>query len=133
MTVVTTGLGFASNLASNIGLIQDFAIASTFAMLANGVITMLLVPMLLDRFGPEVRPAAIDQIDATGLPARIVRLFRVPQDRFPMRTLAVTTLLCVFFVWQASSLTSPMIRCPTSRKTGRSFSRRVRSAAISLA
>ncbi|MEE2891772.1 MAG: MMPL family transporter [Pseudomonadota bacterium] len=104
LTVVTTGLGFASNLASNMGLIQDFAIASTFAMLANGVITMLLVPMLLDRFGPQARPAAIDQIDATGLPARIVQLFRVPQDRFPLRTLAVTTLLCGFFVWQASSL-----------------------------
>ena len=72
-------------------------------MLASGVITMLLVPMLLDRFGPQAA-AAIDQIDATGLPARIVQLFRVPQDRFPLRTLAVTTLLCGFFVWQASSL-----------------------------
>jgi predicted RND superfamily exporter protein len=104
LTVLTTGLGFASNLASNIGLIQHFAIASTFAMLANGVVTLLVVPMMLNWFGPEQRPAAVDRAEGGGLPARIVRLFRVPQDRFPMRTLALTTVLCGFFVWQASSL-----------------------------
>jgi predicted RND superfamily exporter protein len=34
LTIATTLLGFASNIFSSIGLIQDFAIASTFAILA---------------------------------------------------------------------------------------------------
>ena len=36
LTVLTTALGFASNMFSQIGLIQHFSIAATFAMLANG-------------------------------------------------------------------------------------------------
>ncbi|MEE4301552.1 MAG: MMPL family transporter [Pseudomonadales bacterium] len=104
LTVLTTGLGFASNLASEIGLIRSFAIASTFAMVANGIVTLLVVPMLLDRFGPTQRPAVFERNEAAGLPARVIEVFRVPQDRFPMRTLAITALLCAFFIWEASTL-----------------------------
>lgn len=102
LTVSTTALGFASNLFSRIALIQDFALASTFAMFANGVITVLVVPMLLQRFGRPTSDAAAPS--RTGLPAQIIRAFRVPQDRFPLRTLAVTGALCLFFIYEASSL-----------------------------
>ncbi|HIE89513.1 MAG TPA: hypothetical protein EYP91_22260, partial [Gammaproteobacteria bacterium] len=44
LTVFTTFLGFASNLFGDIVLIQHFAIASTVAILFNGVITILVVP-----------------------------------------------------------------------------------------
>ncbi|MBV1878347.1 MAG: MMPL family transporter [Pseudomonadales bacterium] len=54
LTLMTTALGFASNLFSSIGLIQDFAIASTFAILANGIITIIVVPILLVQFGPVI-------------------------------------------------------------------------------
>ncbi|MCC5888377.1 MAG: MMPL family transporter [Gammaproteobacteria bacterium] len=104
LTVMTTALGFAANLFSNIGMIQDFAIASTFAMVANGVITLLLVPMLLVKFGSLRPPESFEEERRHGLPRRIVRLFRVSQDRFPTNTLAVTAALCVFFIWQASNL-----------------------------
>lgn len=104
LTVMTTALGFAANLFSNIGLIQDFALASTFAMLANGVITLLLVPMLLAKFGPRQAPAGLGEEQHPGLPQRIVRMFRVSQDRFPTNTLAITAALCIFFIWQASNL-----------------------------
>ncbi|MGI9318577.1 MAG: efflux RND transporter permease subunit, partial [bacterium] len=53
LTILTTALGFAANLFSSIGLIQDFAIAATFAIVANGVITVLVVPFLLAQFGPR--------------------------------------------------------------------------------
>ena len=53
LTVLTTTLGFASNLFSNIGLIQQFLFAATFAMLANGFITILVMPLMLSIFGAE--------------------------------------------------------------------------------
>jgi predicted RND superfamily exporter protein len=91
LTVVTTGLGFASNLFAGIDLIREFAVASTFAMVANGI-------------GPTERSEAHELVEREGIPGAIVRWFRVPQDRFPLRTLGVTGALCAFFVWQASSL-----------------------------
>jgi hypothetical protein len=106
LTVLTTALGFASNLFSSIGLIQDFAIASTFAIVANGVITVLVVPLLLVQFG-EIEPGKdvdSDQLYSNNFPSKIIATFRIPQDQFPMYTLALTAILCAFFAYQASNL-----------------------------
>lgn len=103
LTVLTTVLGFASNLFTDIGLIQQFAFASTFAMFANGVVTMLLVPMLLSWLGPE-RREDVEQTAAHSVPDRIMAVFRHFQSHHPRATLGVTALMCGFFVWQASSL-----------------------------
>ena len=43
LTVLTTFLGFAANLFGNISLITDFAVASTSAILFNGIVTVLVV------------------------------------------------------------------------------------------
>ena len=53
LTVLTTALGFASNLLSDIGLIQHFSVAATFAMIANGIVTILVVPLMLSLFGSD--------------------------------------------------------------------------------
>lgn len=103
LTVLTTVLGFASNLFAEIGLIRDFALASTFAMLANGVITMLLVPILLSVLGPE-RRSKLEESAARGMPDRIMSVFRHYQTHHPRATLGITALLCVFFVYEASHL-----------------------------
>ena len=104
LTVLTTALGFASNLGSSIGLIQQFAIASTFAIVANGVLTMLLVPMLLSAFGSLERPLPFND-DAPPTVARgLIGLFRFSQDHFPLNTLAITAALVIFFGVQASSV-----------------------------
>lgn len=103
LTVLTTVLGFSSNLISDIGLIQQFAFASTFAMFANGVVTMLLVPMLLHWLGPERRTDA-EHSTLYQVPDRIMSVFRHFQAHHPHATLGVTALMCAFFVWQASSL-----------------------------
>lgn len=103
LTVLTTVLGFASNLFTDIGLIQQFAFASTFAMLANGFVTMLLVPMLLSQFGPE-RRSELEESMASGMPDRIMSVFRHYQSHHPRATLAITALMCVFFIYQASHL-----------------------------
>ena len=104
LTVLTTSLGFASNIFSDIKLIQHFAIATTFGLIANGVITILIVPILLSVFGTDnLNSAAVENHDK-GLPRRLMALFQSSQDRFPYTILIVTALLCVFFVYQASKL-----------------------------
>ena len=104
LTVFTTGLGFASNLFSGIGLIRDFALASTFAILANGVITLLLVPALLSWFGPARGSLIHEGEKVPGLPGVVVTIFGATQRRFSTPLLILTALLCGFFIYQASNL-----------------------------
>tara|TARA_R110002072_G_scaffold56097_3_gene145505 strand:- start:66 stop:2837 length:2772 start_codon:yes stop_codon:yes gene_type:complete len=120
LTVLTTALGFAANLFSSIGLIQDFAVASTFAIIANGVITILVVPFLLVQFGPAKMSDETEreEIYKNNLPDRIIKTFRISQDRFPLYTLALTAVLCAFFTYQASHLyvtNDPMSYFPEDR------------------
>ena len=104
LTVLTTALGFASNIFSDIGLIQHFAIVSTFAILCNGVITALVVPLLLYTYGPATNTSTIENQEGNSLPDRIMHLFRYSQDKYPGSTLFITAVLCAFFVFQASKL-----------------------------
>ena len=104
LTVLTTALGFSSNMFSNIGLIQHFAFASTFAMLANGVVTILVVPLLLSVYGPERNISVIDDKESDRLPDRIRKVFRYSQDNYPVSVLLFTAVMCVFFVYHASKL-----------------------------
>ena len=104
LTVLTTALGFASNLFSNIGLIQHFSIAATFAMLANGLITILILPLMLSLFGSDKNTSLVKNKETNTLPNRVMRLFRYSQDHFPVLTLLLTFSLCVFFVFQAAKL-----------------------------
>ncbi len=104
LTVLTTALGFASNLFSNIALIQHFSIAATFAMLANGFITVLVLPLMLFLFAPDKNNSFVKDKETNTLPNRLMRLFRYSQDHFPIMTLVLTAALCVFFIFQASNL-----------------------------
>ena len=104
LTVFTTTLGFASNLFSDIALIQHFSIAASSAMLINGFITVLLMPLMLSLFGKTENDTPVKNVETNSIPDRIMRLFRYSQSRFPISTLVFTALLCLFFIHQASSL-----------------------------
>ncbi len=104
LTVLTTTLGFASNLFSDIGLIQHFSFAATFAMLANGFITIMVMPLMLSLFGPEEGTYLVKEFKRNSLPERIMSVFRYSQTRFPMTILVLTAMLCAFFIYQASKL-----------------------------
>ena len=105
LTVLTTFLGFSANLFGDITLITDFAIASTSAILFNGVITVLVVPPLLAKFGKRMgQGKSADEPYGNNLPDQIIRTFRISQDRFPSLVLGLTLLLCSFFAYQASHL-----------------------------
>jgi predicted RND superfamily exporter protein len=104
LTVLTTVLGFSSNIFSSIGLIQHFAIASTFAMFANGMITILAVPLLLSVYGPEENTSVIDDEESNNLSDRILKVFRYSQDNYPVSVLFFTAVMCIFFIYHASKL-----------------------------
>ncbi len=118
LTVLTTTLGFASNMFSSIGLIQHFAIAATFGMLANGLITILVLPMLLSFFGPHTNSSLVGDGKKNPLTDRIMQVFRYSQEQFPTPTLILTALMCAFFLFQASRLyvtNDPLSYFPSDR------------------
>ncbi|MEO2182732.1 MAG: MMPL family transporter [bacterium] len=105
LTVFTTFLGFASNLFGDIVLIQHFAIASTVAILFNGVITILVVPPMLAKFGKKMGEGKdASELYGNNLPDQIIRIFKISQDRFPTAVLSITLMLCAFFTYHASHL-----------------------------
>ncbi len=105
LTVLTTFLGFAANLFGDIVLIQHFAFASTTAILFNGIVTVLVVPPLLAKFGKKMGEGkSAQELYGNNLPDQIISTFRISQDRFPLVVLALTGLLCLFFTYQASNL-----------------------------
>jgi hypothetical protein len=104
LTVITTALGFASNIFSSMGLIQNFAIASAFAILANGFITILFVPLVLTVVGPRRTRIFRNREEVIGLPGLFIRMFGFTKNRFPRSVLLLTTIFCAFFVYQLSKL-----------------------------
>ncbi|MBF0187811.1 MAG: MMPL family transporter [Magnetococcales bacterium] len=104
LTVFTTGLGFASNIFSSMGLVRDFAIASSFAIFANGVISILLVPSMMLLFGPRKSRLVLREERISGLPGLVDRLFDATRQRFARSVVILTVLMCGFFIFQASKL-----------------------------
>ncbi len=104
LTIVTTALGFASNLFSGIGLIRDFSMAAAFAILANGLITVLLVPLLLQAVGPRRNRVLGTGRGPGGLTGLVVRVFSFGHRHLPRTLLVFTAGLCAFFIYQAQGL-----------------------------
>jgi predicted RND superfamily exporter protein len=103
LTALTTAVGFASNAFAGISMLRDFGFAAAFAILANGVITVLLVPLLYSRLGPHSgRPLAYAA--AGGFSVLAMRAFGLMRHRRSLWALAVASLLAIVFVQQASSL-----------------------------
>lgn len=53
LLVLTTALGFACTALSGIPMASDFGLVAAFAILANALITVLLIPLLYAAFGPR--------------------------------------------------------------------------------
>ncbi|MDX8409387.1 MAG: efflux RND transporter permease subunit [Mariprofundales bacterium] len=104
LTIATTFVGFASNIFTGMGLIRDFAIAASIAIAANGIITMLLVPLILSRFGPSSSALSQESSAHHGLPGVFVRIFQYTNQHYPRLLLLGTALLSALFLWQATRL-----------------------------
>jgi len=103
LTILTTALGFASNIFSSIDLIRDFALASTFAMLANGVITILLVPILLGIMGSG-KTHGRKSLEPGWLARLVLELNERSHMSLQHMVLVGTAVLCVFFLYESSKL-----------------------------
>jgi len=103
LTILTTALGFAGNIFSGIDLIRDFALASTFAMLANGIITILLVPILLGILGAgNIRGGKNSKLGwLAGMVLELNDSSRLPLQKM---VLVGTAVLCAFFLYESSKL-----------------------------
>ena len=103
LTVLTTALGFASNAFAGIAIIRDFGLAASFAILANGLITVLLLPMLYAAFGPH-KGGLPAFASSGGFSAMAAKAFGMLRSRLALWALALTAVLCAAFVQQASNL-----------------------------
>lgn len=104
LTVLTTALGFASNTLSDISLIRDFSITASLAILFNGLVTILLVPMLLSRYAPTASKLYKANDSLRGLPGLIYSTFHISQKHFPRVLLIFTAILCGGFIHLAAKL-----------------------------
>ena len=103
LTIVTTSIGFASNAFAGLAMIRDFGAAAAFAILANGLITVLLVPLLYNSFGP-LRASPHAFVGWVGLPAMAARAFGLMRHRYTLLALALSIGLVIVFVQQAANL-----------------------------
>ncbi|MCG8618840.1 MAG: MMPL family transporter [Desulfobacterales bacterium] len=108
LTLVTTALGFAANMVNTLGMIREFALAATIAVLANGFITITLVPLALSVAGPlkaSGSPHSRGAADGMkGLPGLFVKMFVSTGRRFPGTILLTTAILCGFSLYAGKDL-----------------------------
>ena len=104
LTVLTTALGFAANILSNIEMIRDFALASTFAIIANGLITALFVPLALSLLGPTATGRRSSTRGVPGFSQWLVRALGFGRRRLASPILILTAVACGYFIHQASKL-----------------------------
>jgi predicted RND superfamily exporter protein len=102
LTVLTTAVGFASNAFTDIEFIRDVALAATFGVLANGVITVLLVPMLHAALGRRLAPRPHRAMDRAA--ALAIAALGVLRRRPGTWALAIAAVLCAAAVQLAPRL-----------------------------
>lgn len=104
ITSLTTAIGFAANVITEIPLIFEFAIASAFAMVANMVVTVLAVPILLHGFGPRQSAIAPAEGMPGGVIGAVVKLVELVAEKAPLAVLLVTAALMIFFGQKAMDI-----------------------------
>lgn len=101
ITSLTTAIGFAANVITEIPLIFEFAIASAFAMIANLVVTVLAVPLMLHTIGPKQSALAPRAGVPRGITGLIVRGVEAAGEQAPMVVIAMTVVL---LAWAGSKI-----------------------------
>jgi uncharacterized protein len=97
ITSLTTAIGFATNAISDIPLIREFAIASAFAMIANLLATILIIPILLKILGPMKSSVATGDGRPRGLIGYVVGIIEAINERFSKWVIGVSVVLLVGF------------------------------------
>ena len=112
ITSLTTTVGFMTNALNDIPLIQGFAYATAFAMFANLIATVLVVPLFLIFFGPLKTKLAPGDERPKGIIGAIVRVLDSLVDRHSKWVIAVT--VCVLAVFGTYAFTVGVSNDPLS-------------------
>ncbi|NNE38102.1 MAG: MMPL family transporter, partial [Gammaproteobacteria bacterium] len=95
-------IAFASNIFNEIGIIRDFAIAATFAMLVHGIISVLLIPDLLRIYQRTYRNT-INKNDEGNYPGKFILTYSHSHGRFAGAVLFITLIASGYFFYHAST------------------------------
>ncbi len=96
-------IAFASNVFNEIGIIRDFAIASTFAMLVHGIISILVIPDLL-RIYQRSSGRFVNNNDEEGsYPGKFILTYSYSHGRFAGVVLIFTLIASGYFFYHAST------------------------------
>ena len=101
ITSLTTTIGFAANVITEIPLIFEFAIASAFAMLANFVVTVLAVPLMLHWLGPRRSTLRKASGMPGGIVGLIVRAVEGITGAVPRTIVMLSVAIVVWFAYRA--------------------------------
>jgi predicted RND superfamily exporter protein len=101
ITSMTTAIGFAANVITDIPLIFEFAIASAFAMLANFLVTVLAVPLLLRWTGPRHSTLGLQSGQPRGAVGLILRAVEAITERAPVIVVAAGVGLLLWFGYKS--------------------------------
>jgi len=104
LTVAATALGFAANAFIGIALMRDFAVAATVAVLANGLVTLLLLPLLLSLAGPQRAPAAPAAAGKDAVAGFALQALGLARQRGVAYLFALGAALAVAFVYPVGRL-----------------------------
>jgi predicted RND superfamily exporter protein len=104
LTAVAIAIGFASNAFTGIALVRDFAVAAAFAVLANGAITLLLVPTLLSLAGPQRLRRARGASEADPVAGIASQALGPTRGRLVVYVLALAAALVAVFIHQVPRL-----------------------------
>ncbi|MGB0723295.1 MAG: MMPL family transporter [Gammaproteobacteria bacterium] len=102
ITSFTTTVGFISNAVSDIALIRDFGLASSFAMVSNLVATLLVLPLLLRYFGPRVSKQGGSHGSEQGRYEGLLRFIEGASGRHEMKVIVLTVLVVGVCAWGAT-------------------------------
>lgn len=103
LTGLTLALGFAGNALPGIGTIRDFGLAAAFAVLASGLVTVLLIPVLYATVRRK-RGAAQRASVARWVAARAAHAVGLVRQRRTLAVLALAAAAVAGLVLQAPSL-----------------------------
>lgn len=104
ITAFTTAIGFGSNGLNDIPLIRDFAFATAFAMVANLVCTVLIVPLLLTVVGPRQSKLSPEGAPPKGIIGALVNVFIVLVEQHGRVVMLITIAIVAVFAFFATTI-----------------------------
>lgn len=106
VTSFTTTVGFMANITSDLTMVQHFGATAGFAMVANLIVTILMLPLMLRFFGPRKSRLEDDKNpeDIGGLPGKVLSVLDTLGGRYERRVVIVVILAATVLAGFASTV-----------------------------